>query len=476
MATRSPMKRLSLALRFNSASSYKPSVAPDPANLAQFLRSTRTKYFEDVQSQPSKGGEWVVSMGNEAGDLDSLASAIAFAWLRSTTGKEQSVPLVQTAREDLQLREENLYALELAGLKDPLAELTFVTDIVPGIPFPSHKFALVDHNRLGDKFSANNPTATVVAVVDHHEDEGLYKDTADPRVILPAGSCASHVALLCPPEMPAELATLLLCAILIDTDGLKPGGKALKTDHSAAEFLVPRSTFAQSVPGDFLDDPAGNKLWEAPAIKDLTKTLGAKKSDVSRLSALDLLRRDYKENSHVLAWAPGQPTIKAGMSTVPVGVKNWASKGRLLEPAEEWMKTQGLTVLGVLTSFRSDKKFGKSGKGKHRREQVWLIRDPAGGVVVANGDAGDAASGKVDLDVLADRLWKGLEASEKLQLKKHKDFQLASKGSKVPSYMRWKAYKQGDASATRKTTAPVLKAILEGAAPSDSSGPSDTAA
>ena len=44
--------------------------------------------------------------------------------------------------------------------------------------------------------------------------------------------------------MPGELATVLLCAILIDTGGLKPKGKALAVDYVAAYHLLPRSSLA----------------------------------------------------------------------------------------------------------------------------------------------------------------------------------------------------------------------------------------
>ncbi|KAF9491524.1 DHH phosphoesterase [Pleurotus eryngii] len=453
--SRNPLKRLSMALKFSTngsaavSSSNPPPTIPETHTLSEFLTSAKTNYLRDIKDASVGGGEWTVSMGNEAGDLDSLASSIAFAWLNATTKfTEKSVPLIQTAKDDFKLREENLYAFSLAGITNPLESLVSITDIGNDAPFPSHKFALVDHNRLGGRFTTENPSAEVVAVVDHHEDEGLYKGTAEPRIIGKAGSCASHVGLLLrgADNVPAELATLLLCAILIDTGGLKANGKALPVDYEAATALIPMSTYASEV------DPtsySGDKLADAPAIKTLTAALSSKKEDVSRLSAYDLLRRDYKEYSHPLQWAPDQPTIKAGLSTVPTGVASWATKGKLLEASEQWMKLRGLTVLGVLTSFRDEKKFTKNGRGKHRREQIWIIR----------GDAN-----VVGVDALAERLWEGLKASDDLKLKKHKKFELVPKKERKEKEkgIRWKGYKQGNADATRKVTAPLVKNILEG--------------
>ncbi|KAJ8515151.1 hypothetical protein ONZ45_g7391 [Pleurotus djamor] len=470
---RNPLKRLSMALKLGSSNGIvappKPlDIVSEASTLTEFLTSTKENYLRDINDADGNRGAWTVSMGNEAGDLDSIASSIAFAWYYSAVNKKQTVPLIQIQNDDFKLREENVYALSLAGIKDPVETLVTSSDIESFIVFPSHKFALVDHNRLGNRFSEGNSNAEVVAVIDHHEDEGLYKD-ANPRWINPAGSCASLVALTIrnatevvnasspadetdirepsepTPKIPAELATLLLCAILIDTGGLKRGGKATDFDYEAATYLIPNSTLKDNVPeGDL-----GDKLPDSPAVKELTGTLDAKKSDVSHLTALDLLRRDYKESEYQLGWAPNQPSIKVGLSTVPVGLKEWATKGKLLEASQEWMKKRDLTALGVLTSYRDDKKFGRSGKGKHRRGQVWVLRQ-------------GTEEGAIDIDLVADRLFAGLKESKELKLKKDKKFELVPKKEKLPKEMRWKGYKQGNVDASRKVTAPLVKSILEG--------------
>lgn len=401
-------------------------------------------------------------------DLDSFASSIAYSWIQSEVHKQKAIPLMQIERHDLDLRAENLYALQLAGLHDPKNELLYMTDISDSKPFPSNKFSLVDHNCLGPYFTSENPTAQVVSVVDHHEDENLYRDSADPRTIAPAGSCASHVAHMCPPEIPPELATLLLCAILIDTGGLKPGGKALEVDLAAVAFLIPRSTFASSVSTVFLsqlsEDPKSKEgaLHEVKPIKDLTEELGRRKTDLSHLTAWDLLRRDYKEYIHELPWTTSNVSIKAGLSTVPVRLDAWITEGRLEREGQRWMEHRGLSILGVLTSYRDEKSLGKSGKGKHKREMVWIVRD---GVTVSprDGDASasDTASTPFNVEELATRLWKGLESSQDLKLTRKNKFDI-DKSGKLPPSMHARVYKQGNVDATRKITAPLLKAILQG--------------
>ncbi|KAF9011824.1 hypothetical protein BDQ17DRAFT_1387401 [Cyathus striatus] len=415
-----PFRRLSVALRLKSA--YVPYSTLDTSSLAQFLSSSKSKYLKD---------------------------RYRFAWIQSEVHKKPTIPLMQFERDDFSLREENLYALRLAGVNNPREELLCLTDLTEFKPFPSHNFALVDHNRLAGLFSTDNPSARVTAVVDHHEDEQLYKDAADPRIITPAGSCTSLVASLFPPEIPPELATLLLCSIFIDTDGLKPGGKGLKVDHESAESLVHRSTLAPSVPNSFTGNQKATSitLFDAQAVKDLTTELNDKKSDLSHLSAWDLLRRDYKEYSYALSWAPNEPTIKAGLATVPTGKGGYGMD-----------ENRGLTALGILTSFRDGSKPGKSGRGKHKREMAWIVLDDA-------ELPQRAGMPSLDTTELAKRLWKGLEDDEVIKVKKHKKLSQLQNGDELPPKSNARVYKQGNADANRKIVAPLLKNILQGSPP-----------
>ncbi|KAJ7662005.1 exopolyphosphatase [Mycena polygramma] len=427
----SALRRLSTALKLGKTPS---APVPDPSSLANFLSTTKEKYLSDIRATPSKGDEWTVVMGNEAGDLDSVASAVA--------------------RDDFLLRAENLYALQLAGINNPQEQLLSISDIPDVRPFPSTTFALVDHNRLGNSFTAENPNANVTAVIDHHEDEGFYADSANPRKVASAGSCSSHVANFYPKdaEIPKELATLLLSAILIDTGGLVAGGKALDVDHQAASYLLPRSTLTTSISPSTLSsisqEPPTN-VSDIPEVKRLSDDLAYRKMDVSHLGAWDLLRRDYKEYTYTLNWHPSTPSVKAGLATVPVKLRSWGSDGKLEEEAQRWMEHRGLSLLGVLTSFRDTKKFGKSGKGKHRREMAWFIRD-------------GSDSRTLQLDDVASRLWMGLQGNDEIKVTKHKKMNMG-KSKHLPPTVRAMAYKQGNANATRKTTAPLLKNILESA-------------
>ncbi|KZS96955.1 DHH phosphoesterase [Sistotremastrum niveocremeum HHB9708] len=402
-----------------------------PGRLSAFLVDAKKRYLEDVAS--GNGNSWVVAMGNEAGDLDSIASSIAFAYFSSDAYEGRIVPLILTPREELRLRAENLYAFSIASLDPSREDLLCVDDIPNRVPFPSSRFALVDHNRLGAEFydAGEDPDPLVVAVIDHHDDENVHK-TAKPRTIItPVGSCTSLVALNFTSswndDTPKEIATLLLSGISIDTKGLKKGGKAMVQDYDAATFLFPVSTLWDPA----ADTPGMAVTQDTPQIKDLTETLSERKDDISHLNTKDLLRRDYKQYLY------GETVV--GLSTVPKDLKLWLPVDADFWPSvEEWMSERGLQVLGILNSFHSAPKNGK--KGKHKRQQLYLLsKDTSAAVEQA--------------------LWAGLEKSKDLDLERMKVGDVTKKDKSTSR--RARAYKQHNTEASRKVTAPLLKTIFE---------------
>ncbi|KAI0046791.1 DHH phosphoesterase [Auriscalpium vulgare] len=406
-------------------------------DLAHFLHLQKVNYFKAVE-QGQVRRQWTIVMGNEAGDLDSLASAVAYAWYATSHLKQLTIPLIQTARADLRLRAENLHALQLAGVPP---DRLLTSDDLPSAP--AEKFALVDHNVLAASF-----TGHVVAVVDHHADEGQHLD-AKPRIIeVPTGSCSSLVARLFEREwkegVTPEIARLLFSAVLVDTNGLKPGGKAQAVDRDMAAFLWPRT--ALGIEGAALHGDAPAEVREVKEVRELNEVLSAKKGSVEHLGARDLLRRDYKEYEHGL---PGEPagTVKVGLATVPRSAKallKGADEGREFWGAcGAWMDERALGVLGVLTTWREDAKFGKRGAGRGRREMLWAVRA-----------AEDAP--------LPTRLWAGLEGAAELRVKRKDGPGKKFAAVGVPQGVVTRVYEQGNADATRKATAPLVKAIIEG--------------
>ncbi|KAG8950146.1 Exopolyphosphatase [Tulasnella sp. 424] len=390
---------------------------------ADFLSQTKQQFLKDLEEK--NAGKWTVVMGNEAGDLDSLASSLSYSYLASKLKNSPTIALVQSPRTDLYLRAENLHALFLANLSPANSELLCLDDISSSHPLNSSfsKFVLVDHNTL---LPAYRGSGKVVGILDHHADDKNHLD-AEFRELEPVGSCASLVAKHFQNEwtpeanVPREVATLLLTAITIDTGGLKPDDKATQADTDAARFLFAASTISQ-----------GSSFDGEKSLKSLAKDLHDLKADVSHLNTRDLLRRDYKEFTY--------GGLQVGLSTVPVGLKNWSEKEDLkktefFESLEEYMATRKLNVLGVLTTYKSAKKHEK-------RRELLFITDK------------DTVPKEVE-----HRLFDGLDADKTLEL------DATEKLGKPRHPKHTRVWNQLNTKATRKYVAPLVKALIEGQAP-----------
>ena len=392
-------------------------------------------------------------------DLDSLSSSIGFAYLSQTLRAERSIPLILTPSSLMRLRPEN--QLVLRNCRIPLSSLLHLESI----PDPKAlaglgaKFALVDHNRLLPAFasaqaSADGSENPVVAIIDHHDDEHQHESAPLRELTVPTGSCASLVtehfqstwtsansspAGQAGSPIPPELATLLLSAILIDTAGLKAGGKATTVDNTAASFLYPLSSLsgAASTESASLLAPDGSS-----GIAQLTSELQKAKYNVSDMSTHDLLLRDYKEYTLPTA-SSSFPALQVGLSTVPLGLKDWVKRDggwdALLKGVDEQMAGRKLDIEGVLTTFENK-------NGKHRRELL---------VVLGTGRAiGDLSTAKRVLQELEH----GLEGSTQIELTPwDKNSELFSKQGELDSSARIaRVWRQDNAKATRKQVAPLM--------------------
>ncbi|KAF8336270.1 uncharacterized protein EI90DRAFT_2911431 [Cantharellus anzutake] len=426
-------------------------------NLSAWLSNNKARFLEDLKKDGAKS--WTIAMGNEAGDLDSCASAIAYSYL---TPKKPSIGLIQTLRHDLYLRPENLYAFKLAKLAEDYSDLLTIDDIPIPLNELSSSFALVDHNSLLPQFvrpfdSPHGPSI-VNGIVDHHEDENQHLDANPRRIVVPLGSCASLIAdtfkdtlfpadptaanSLQPP--PVELAILLLTAIYIDTNGLKEGGKAEKIDFTSANLL---ESYGSSI------IVAGGHDFVLR--KGTTKALKAFKGDVSHLNSRDLLRRDYKQ--YAFTSADGTP-INVGLSTVPLGTKAWLEKDPegYRAALEAWATERRLEVVGVLNTFKNQK--------DHKERQILIL---VGGAKHDKHDTSTAA--RLNVESLTNALSEGLEANPSLRLEpvdikgdyKHIKGPLGKHTDPKEYVGQVRFWKQLNTNATRKVIAPAVKAIIE---------------
>jgi exopolyphosphatase len=344
-------------------------------------------------------------------DLDSVASAIGYAYLASDPC---IIPIIQTPRDSLHLRPENELAFSIAFVDQTF--LLTPSDLPSSSGTLSSKLVLVDHNRRLPTFVGD-----VIGILDHHEDENQHLD-AQPRKIEPVGSCSSlvtmHFAEVLKSGSPGRfrsVALLLLSAILIDTNCLKPGGKATQTDHEAAQLLIPLTDLATQ------SSLAGSTGQIPAAVSELSHRLAASKSSVEHLSTKDLLRRDYKE--YTIA------DLKVGLSTVPLGLKYLVKRNsdQFWNDIDTWMSEQNLIIIGILTTYRSAK------KRQHRRQLLFIIQP-----------------GNPDVEK---KLFTAIASDKELRCEERR---IAGIGKR-----RARCWRQGNVKATRKVVAPLVRKALE---------------
>jgi exopolyphosphatase len=260
-------------------------------------------------------------LGNEASDLDSMASSVVYAYLLArgrAGGDPPCLPVINIPRADLGLRPEALWLLRESGVDE--RSLVFLDEIdLDAIHAAGRlRLVLVDHNRLSAAQEAWAPA--VEEILDHHAEEGRYP--AAGRVIEAVGSCATLVAerllLLAPQLADAGVAALLLGTILLDTVNLDPAaGKGTPRDERAAARLLG------------LAGADGNALFDR---------LQAEKLSAGALGSRDILRRDYKEYR--------MGGTRCGISSALLPLADWAGRDPKIEASfRGYAEERGLDLL-----------------------------------------------------------------------------------------------------------------------------------
>ncbi|XP_037130884.1 exopolyphosphatase PRUNE1 [Syngnathus acus] len=221
-----------------------------------------------------------VVLGNEACDLDSMASSLAYAYfLSKTCGIEEAlvVPLLNIQREELPLRSDNVFLLRQIGLSPDLLLFRDQLDLVALRRSDRLRLTLVDHNVLPS--SDASLEGAVVEVIDHHMLEREPSPSC-PATVETVGSCATLVTerLLqkAPHILDQQLAQLLYATILADCVNMAP---------AAGKVTAKDSLFATALEARFPSLPPRAALFQA---------LHNAKFDVSGLNTEQMLMKDMK--------------------------------------------------------------------------------------------------------------------------------------------------------------------------------------
>lgn len=289
-----------------------------------------------LHNKPASNGRTHVIIGNEAADIDSLACAIALAYSKREESKLSKMPIVPVAnllRADLSLRRDALLALSLAGLSP--SDLVFADDLPGGLAstVSAGLVTLVDHNALAHHQADASPK--VVGLIDHHRDERKYL-SASPRIIEKVGSCATLIADMLKPDDNRDVARLLLCAVMLDTNLLRSEEKTTSRDVAAVTRLG-------MIAG-----------WDEKEYRDIYRLLKNERNNVSGFNAKDMLRRDLKTFLN-----EGLYVAIASIGLSPEQLVELAQKNELKFYFEEFARERGVDcVLGLMNH---------SSRGVHER-------------------------------------------------------------------------------------------------------------
>ncbi|TRY63048.1 hypothetical protein TCAL_12306, partial [Tigriopus californicus] len=221
-----------------------------------------------------------VVLGNEAGDLDSVTSALTYAYHLQEHRDYECIPVLNFPRLDLPLKTEVRFCLKKLHLNPE--HLVFVDDLNWVELGDALELTLVDHNVINKpelKFLEPN----VVAVFDHHVQERQDIDDLDFQLDF-VGSASTLIAERIfqeNPEMQEEtVLKLIRWTIITDTSNLSPAKKkATKLDIEILEQIE-----------NILAESAAS-MWNRKVIyEEIIKA----KSDTSSFCANQLLRKDLK--------------------------------------------------------------------------------------------------------------------------------------------------------------------------------------
>lgn len=371
-----------------------------------------------------------VVLGNQASDADSIISSLCYAKFLQDRHQRTHIPLTCMSRKDLVFRREVQLLLNTVNVD--LSDLICTEDIQLHKLFDTNCLSLVlsDHNEL--EHALSSLSESVVEIIDHHADNGLYQWVKPNRrniafdkhtsKALVGSTCTLVAEKYFESSIPMcdEVATLLMGVIALDTINMDPhAGIGTERDGAALEKLRSISTHSQN---------------------DLFELLRGAKLDPEfwrQLSVDDVLRIDYKTFQSAAMKDKQVPTL--GMAAALMPLQAFLSKQELYETAKKVMAEQNLGLLVVMTFVHQP---------APHRELLLLANKKHEAVFNAVVQyVQDSTQHSLNCSLLLDE-----DATAKAR------FQPTS--ISADEWILCAALKQGDAKASRKQVAPLLTNFL----------------
>ena len=418
----------------------------DLASVADFARSVKEKVVAGINSSGSKSVLPHLVIGNEAGDADSILSAIGLSYVKALQNSRDSggneelvVPIVSIPADSLKsMRPETTFLLsDCAGMKNVKEEVNDLIAIDQLDLLPQKAtLTLTDHNSFREKQDFD---WVVTEIVDHHLDERKHTDTCpeSKRSIAFENSralVASTTTLVAEQfyasagddRIPPSLAILLLGTILLDSINMSPqAGKGTPRDAAAIQRLMDDTHWDQlSLPDEIMainDD--GKKVPDPQKLFDKLQNAKFSPEFWNGLTAEQAIRMDYKSFAI--------PMSSLGLGSILLEMDNYFDKhgDSLIETMARIIEEDQLEILGLM--------FNTFGSGDQRRRQIAL-----------------ASHDKPTLDKLIDHLTSDNTTPDlELKVSKKEDGHAPGEDGKILHIVRME---QGNVAASRKQVAPIL--------------------
>jgi len=299
-----------------------PFSSNELASVADFVRAVKQRVAaatDASDTEPTVHPRLVI--GNEAGDADSILSAIGLSYVKTLENVSQGgdteliIPIVSIPAANLKFqRPETTFLLaECAGMENVKADVNdlIAIDQVELLPKQAN-LTITDHNVFRKKQDFD---WVVTEIIDHHMDEKQHLDTCPPskRNIAFEGSkalVASATTLVAEEffvsagesKMPPTLAILLLGTMLLDTVNMSPkAGKGTPRDAAVMQRVLEETDWSQfTLPDDILAIDNNGETTHAPDPTRLFEKLQDAKFSPdfwNGLTAEQAIRMDFKSFS-----------------------------------------------------------------------------------------------------------------------------------------------------------------------------------
>lgn len=327
----------------------------EPSTTAKSIDS----FLKERKNNPTRS----FVIGNDAGDADSIISAICLAFIEGKT------PIVSISRDSLVERPEVEMLLDLAGVSNASANMLFIEDLKMILDSSKDskdwELSLVDHNTINHSLHKFRHLFQVVEIVDHHTDEHLYTDTCTRRNVAFANeqalvaSTATLVAELLLKQTstpPVSISTLLLGVILLDSVNLDESiGKVTPRDRDAVSKLLSLTDWNSNSLLPYLKPSDGESQ---PTIDTNQLFIQLERSKYGEhWESFDVTRAlgyDYK----AFNYGRRNATQRFGISTILMPGQQFMEKEGFFAKTAEFMRSKEIEFLGIMLTFY-DKKTGK---------------------------------------------------------------------------------------------------------------------